>query len=507
MKACAIFFVIVAASISTETVSAATKNVICYHGSWSAYRNGNGKFAVEDIDPTLCTHLIYTFVGLNEDGTIKVLDDWLEISLGNFKRFNDLKQKNKNLKTSVAIGGWNEGSERYSRVAADPAKRATLIQSALSLVQTYGFDGFDIDWEYPAQRGGAPADKANYVKLIQEFRAEWDKHGLILTAAVAASGNSVDLSYDVPSLSKYLDFINVMAYDLHGSYDGVTGQNAPLYASSIETSASQKLLNVDACIRGWISRGADPQKIALGLGMYGRSYTLSNKSNNKLGALATIGGTPGPYTQETGMLGYNEICENIKKGGWTVVWDDQQKVPYAYTASGQWVGYDNPKSIGIKVEFAKSLNLGAVMIWSIETEDFKGICGPKYPLLNAINTALGTSNEILDPEEPQEPEQPEEPQQPEEPEDPQTPEEPQEPEDPQTPEEPQEPEDPQPAPQPNSGNSCVKEGYVRDPKDCNKFFYCLPNGSTYVQLVQYCNAGLYYDEENNRCDWPQNVTC
>lgn len=99
-----------------------------------------------------------------------------------------------------------------------------------------------------------------------------------------------------------------MAYDLHGSWESVTGQNAPLYASSIDVDEKQKLLNVDAAIQGWIQRGADPQKLVMGLGVYGRSFTLASASNNKLGAPITGGGNKGKYTGELGMMGYNEVC-------------------------------------------------------------------------------------------------------------------------------------------------------------------------------------------------------
>lgn len=73
---------------------------------------------------------------------------------------------------------------------------------------------------------------------------------------------------------------------------------------------------------------------------YGRSFTLANKNQNGLGA-ATIGpGTAGPYTREGGMLGYNEICEFFKQGGWTILLNEEQRVPYAYKGD-QWVGYDD----------------------------------------------------------------------------------------------------------------------------------------------------------------------
>lgn len=491
-----ILIILAVACLSFEIASAATDKVVCYHGSWSKYRSGNGNFLVSHIDPSLCTHLIYSFVGINTDGTINILDTKLEITDGNLANFNALKKQNTALKTLVAVGGWNEGSAKFSNVAASATLRNSFIQSALQLVQTYGFDGFDLDWEYPGQRGGATVDIQNFATLIKEFRQVFDQHGLLLTAAVAASSDSVDLSYDVPALSKYLDIINVMAYDLHGSWDGVTGQNAPLYASSIDVTAKAKTLNVDAVIQGWISRGADPQKIALGLGIYGRSYTLSSSANTALGAPVSGAGNSGPYTVEAGMLGYNEICELQLEGGWTTVWDDEQKVPYTYKGN-QWIGYDNARSIAVKVNYAKSLNLGGVMIWSIETEDFRGTCGTKYPLLNAISSALGTANENID------------------------------------------------TGNSNTGNdgtavdngtandgtvndgtandgtandgtandgtasgtpTCTKEGYIRDPSNCNIFYYCLLVGSSYVQVPQKCNANLYFDETAQTCNWPQLVS-
>lgn len=96
-----------------------TEKIVCYFGSWSVYRPENGRFDIADINPQLCTHLIYTFVGLSEDGNIRVLDSWQDLpdnyGKNGFGRFNALREKNPRLKTLIAIGGWNEGSRKYSR--------------------------------------------------------------------------------------------------------------------------------------------------------------------------------------------------------------------------------------------------------------------------------------------------------------------------------------------------------------------------------------------------------
>jgi len=108
-------------------------------------------------------------------------------------------------------------------------------------VKKYNFDGFDLDWEYPNQRGGKPEDVQNYISLLKELRTEFDKHDLILSAAVAAAETSASLSYDIPAMSKYLHFINIMAYDLHGAWEKVTGHNAPLYPRKDESGNDLKL--------------------------------------------------------------------------------------------------------------------------------------------------------------------------------------------------------------------------------------------------------------------------
>lgn len=86
--------------------------------------------------------------------------------LGGMTQFNALKELTPFLKTSVAIGGWDEGSFNYSAVASDPDKRKKLISDAVKLLQTYGFDGFDLDWEYPTQRGGLASDKVKPRSVI-----------------------------------------------------------------------------------------------------------------------------------------------------------------------------------------------------------------------------------------------------------------------------------------------------------------------------------------------------
>lgn len=102
------------------------------------------------MDPYLCTHYIYTFAGLGYDNRIRSLDPWNDLKdnygKGAFERFTGLKKINPRLKTLIAIGGWNEGSIKYSAMAADPNARSTFVKSTVDFLKLYNFDGLDLDW-------------------------------------------------------------------------------------------------------------------------------------------------------------------------------------------------------------------------------------------------------------------------------------------------------------------------------------------------------------------------
>ena len=126
----------------------------------------------------------------------------------------------------------------------------------------------------------------------------------------------------------------------------------------------------------------------MGMPLYGRSWTLAGKDNGYKSKAVGAGGNAGPYTRQAGILGYNEICVMLKQGGWTVKRDDVFKVPYMVKGN-QWVNYDDTQSIKDKVDFLKSKGLAGGMVWSIETDDFRGLCGTgTYPLLRTIGSEL-----------------------------------------------------------------------------------------------------------------------
>ncbi|RXG70765.1 Oviduct-specific glycoprotein [Armadillidium vulgare] len=236
------------------------------------------------------------------------------------------------------MGGWSDsGGDKWSRLVNDAAARANFNQNVISFIQQYGFDGLDLDWEYPkCWQGdcyaGPDSDREAFAQWIIELKAAFSPYGYLLSAAVSSSSYVIPQAYDVPTLSAYLDHINLMTYDYHGTWDSATGHVSPLYAAPNDDAT----LNSDYTVNYWISLGADPQKIVMGIPLYGNSYTLANPSNNGLNALFR-GGAPGDITGSSGSLAFSEVCYYVIYEGWTVVREYPDDMgPYAYS-NDQWV--------------------------------------------------------------------------------------------------------------------------------------------------------------------------
>lgn len=147
--------------------------------------------------------------------------------------------------------------------------------------------------------------------------------------------------------------------------------------------------------------GASPQKLVVGLPLYGRTFTLKDANlaqtnKPKLGMPAMSEGFPGPFTKEKGFMGYNEICVQLKNStyGWKTHWDHDSKTPFAISDE-KIIAYDDEISISQKVDFAIRKNIAGAMVWSLDTDDFHGDCSDEsttgqrnFPLMRAINKAI-----------------------------------------------------------------------------------------------------------------------
>lgn len=364
--------------------------LMCYFNNWPQHQPDVRDIKHEDIDPCLCTHLIYSFAGIWENNFTmtkrKELDD--------YKGFNDLKKRNNKLKTLLSIGCWNFGDGSFITMVSTPENRHSFITSIIKFLRKYGFDGLNLAWQYPGCYGSPPRDKHLFTILMHEIRKAFEKEvsknkkpRLMVTAAVAGVISTIQFGYEIPQLSQSLDYIQVMTYDLHGSWDGYTGENSPLYKSPIETGV-KAFHNIKYIMDNWKKKGASPEKLIVGFPAYGHTFILSDSTKTEIGAPSNRGGHPGPYTKQTGFWAYYEICTFLKNGA-IQVWNAAQQVPYAFHGN-EWVGYDNIKSFHIKAQWLKRNNYGGAMIWTIDMDDYTGsFCGQgTFPLTSILKKTL-----------------------------------------------------------------------------------------------------------------------
>ena len=360
--------------------------------NWAWYRPGIGKYKPEDIDPTICTHVVYGFAVL--DGSrllIKPHDTWADLDNDFYKKVTALKRYG--IKVTVAIGGWNDSlGSKYSNLVNNPAARAKFVKHVVEFIEEHGFDGLDLDWEYPKCwqvdcSKGPDSDKENFALWVKELKEAFKPKGYLLSAAVSPSKKVMDVGYDIPSIARDLDWIAVMSYDYHGHWDKKTGHVSPMYAHPED---DYDYFNTDFTMRYWVENGAPPNKLVMGMPLYGQAFTLNSPDNTGLNAPANQKGQAGEFTRAAGFLAYYEICDMVKNRGYNVVEDPEGRLgPYAYK-DRQWVGYDDKAMIKYKSEYIRKMGFAGGMVWALDLDDFKNRCGEgHHPLMNTIKEVLG----------------------------------------------------------------------------------------------------------------------
>ncbi|GFP59293.1 chitotriosidase-1 [Trichoderma asperellum] len=344
-----------------------------------------------DMDLTGFTHMNFAFAYFNP-----TTFEMMPMNAGDpalYSQFTDLKTTYPGIKTWISVGGWsfNDATNSpntqtaFSDMASTAANRAKWIKSLTNFMQTYGFDGVDIDWEYPGapDRGGVNADTENYVTLVKEMRASWgSKYGI---SATLPSSYWYMRWFDLKGLEDSLDWFNFMSYDIHGVWDSTNKFTGPFILP--HTNLTEIKLGLDLLWRN----GIDPGYVTLGLGWYGRSFTLSDPSCSTPNGVCQFssGGKPGPCTNSAGTLSNAEIFQVLAQTGAKPSFDSTAAVKWITWDTNQWVSYDDGQTMKLKIDAANNLCIGGVMIWSVDQDDTNGTSTSD---LLGLGTANGISS-------------------------------------------------------------------------------------------------------------------
>lgn len=314
-----------------------------------------------DVAPQGYSHLYFAFASIDPVSFAIAPADDADIPL--YTEFTALRSRG--LQTWIAVGGFDfSDADRathgtWSSLVASPSNRAAFISSLVTFMNQYGFQGVDLDWEYPVDpaRGGEPADTANLVLLVQEMRAAF---GTTFGISMTLAPDYWYLRYfDAKAMESYVDFYGFMAYDLHGYWD----QDVKTLGSVVRGQADIRDIGNDT-LPLWFDE-LDASKINFGIALYGRGYTLSDPSCNDLLCPFSGPSKPGTCTKSEGVMSLIEIEQLIVDKGIIPTYLPEAMMKQI-TWDDQWIGYDDADTIEAKRSWADAQCFGGTMAWSVD---------------------------------------------------------------------------------------------------------------------------------------------
>ncbi|MFZ0389798.1 MAG: glycosyl hydrolase family 18 protein, partial [Calditrichia bacterium] len=351
-----------------SSLPAQEKNIIGYFQSWD-WQNNPEKMQPQNIPFEKLTAVTYAFFYPLEDGKIVGMDSvadrfLLEGKSGlaeqNRPSLIGLAHKN-GTKVILSIGGWDH-SDNFPQVSADPQKRRNFARWCLNHIRHYGFDGIDVDWEFPGYKShnGTPDDKYNFTLLLQTVRdslqqlsTKTGRDYLLSASLPAAAGHLPDIQ--VQKISQILDYLNIMTYDLFGPWGSISNHNSALYGPAKGDSARC----VDGAFRLYHQQHHIPaEKINLGMAFYGHSYAgCSEMYSPHQGADTTL-------FSKNGSPGYAQIAKYFPL--FDRRWDQKAQTSYLVSDSLDiLVSFDDVESIKMKADYILQKDAAGVIIWPL----------------------------------------------------------------------------------------------------------------------------------------------
>ncbi|HXA84722.1 MAG TPA: glycoside hydrolase family 18 protein [Candidatus Dormibacteraeota bacterium] len=289
---------------------------------------------------------------------------------GTFHQLQELKHLYPNLKILISFGGWGQ-SEGFTS-AAEPDHVRDFVRSC---VQTFIaghyapgidepgiFDGIDIDWEYPVEGGihqGRPGDKAGFTTLAAEFRRQLDelRPGYLLTAALPAEEEYYK-NFELKEISRYLDYISIMAYDLHWNSEPTTNFHSALFHDPADPSTAPLDKRYgDYALHGFLRAHVPAKKIVFGVPFYGKGWQGVKEANHGLYQTAAAPAGPGGSYRELKDLPPEADRKYFARA-----------VACSVLMNSVFWSYDCPQALHKKMAYIRHHHLGGVMFWELSQD-------------------------------------------------------------------------------------------------------------------------------------------
>ena len=417
-------------SASAQNQKSQSKILAGFFEEWSIYyANYNLANLESNGSAAKLSHLIYAFGDVSasasdpSSNTCVIADAWADFEnnslppvggiadtwplYGNFAEILKLKQLHPQLKTLISLGGASDAeAAAFSTAASTQAGRQALVSACINMfiVGNVGsdwngnitapglFDGFNIDWEFPAA-----ADKQNFTLLLQEFRNQ-------LNALSAQTGKQYVLSFDGPAgaqnytnidlknAAKQVDFITIDGYNYAGSWDSQTNDASPLFDSRQDPDYGQNL-DIDDTVNAYLKAGVPPHKYTMGVPLYGAGWSgVSNVNHglyqgsmepspvylaNGTGLCTDLSGaTPGCDLLLTPGIATYATLENLQNNGYSTYFDSRRIAVSLYDPTAEtFYTFDNPATATLKMLYLDAKvpgGLGGAYVWALKDDDANG---------------------------------------------------------------------------------------------------------------------------------------
>ncbi len=317
-------------------------NVIAYYtGDATSIR----QYPVQQL-----THIIYSFLKFQND----TLGFNNEIQRAALEQLVMLKKDYPRLKIMVSIGGWG-GCAVCSDLFSSADLRKIFAKTVVDFFKQNNIDGLDLDWEYPAIEGYPghkydAADKNNFTELVKALRKEMG-NGYLISFAAGGFIDYLERSVDWNAVMPFVDFVNLMTYDMVGGYSTITGHHTSLADYMPGQESTQK------CVNWLLNKKIQPRKLIIGAACYARVWENVDSINHGLYQ-------SGKFLRGVSFKDFPAYFSD--SSGFQYYWDKKAKAPWQYNQSKKlFASFDDERSLDEKTKFIREKKLGGIMFWQL----------------------------------------------------------------------------------------------------------------------------------------------